>query len=456
MQTGKRIFVVDDEEMIRDLLKETFQRKGYDVDVVATGKEALARLADHPYDLVITDLRLPDISGMKVLAEAKKENPNLGVILITGYGSIKNAVKAMKQGAYDYITKPFELDEIELVVGKFFEFQNLVGENEYLRSELDRKFSFSNIIGSSDPMQKVFDAIRMVAKSRATVMIQGASGTGKELVARAIHYNSDRRNSPFVTTNCAALPEGLVESELFGHEKGAFTGAYRMSKGRFETANAGTLLLDEISEISPPLQAKLLRVLQEREIERVGGGKPIPVDVRIIATTNRDLKREVEENRFRGDLFYRLNVVPIYLPSLSERREDIPLLVQHFVRRFSAENGKPIKGIAEPAMKLLSQREWPGNVREIENCIERAVVMCGPDVDTLNIQHFYFGESISPENAAEASGSQRTLRDVEKNLILKTLQETDNNRTKTADLLGISVRTLRNKLNEYREEGVSI
>jgi DNA-binding NtrC family response regulator len=456
MQTGKRIFIVDDEEMIRDLLKETFQRKGYDVDVVATGKEALAQLADHPYDLVITDLRLPDISGMKVLAEAKKENPNLGVILITGYGSIKNAVKAMKQGAFDYITKPFDLDEIELVVGKFFEFQNLVGENEYLRSELDKKFSFSNIIGSSDPMQKVFDAIRMVAKSRATVMIQGASGTGKELVARAIHYNSDRRNGPFVTTNCAALPEGLVESELFGHEKGAFTGAYRMSKGRFETANGGTLLLDEISEISPPLQAKLLRVLQEREIERVGGGKPIPVDVRIIATTNRDLKREVEENRFRGDLYYRLNVVPIYLPSLSERREDVPLLVQHFVRRFSAENGKPIKGIVEPAMKLLSQREWPGNVREIENCIERAVVMCGPDVDTLNVQHFYFGESLSPDTAAETSGSQRTLRDVEKNLILKTLQETDNNRTRTAELLGISVRTLRNKLNEYREEGVSI
>ncbi|MBN2200744.1 sigma-54-dependent Fis family transcriptional regulator [bacterium] len=456
MQTGKRIFVVDDEEMIRDLLKETFQRKGYDVDVVATGKEALSQLSGHPYDLVITDLRLPDISGMKVLAEAKKENPNLGVILITGYGSIKNAVKAMKQGAFDYITKPFELDEIEMVVGKFFEFQNLVGENEYLRSELDRKFSFSNIVGSSDPMQKVFDAIRMVAKSRATVLIQGASGTGKELVARAIHYNSDRRNGPFITTNCAALPEGLVESELFGHEKGAFTGAYRMSKGRFETASGGTLLLDEISEISPPLQAKLLRVLQEREIERVGGGKPIPVDVRIIATTNRDLKREVEENRFRGDLFYRLNVVPIYLASLSERREDIPLLVQHFVRRFAGENSKPIKGIAEPAMKLLSQRDWPGNVREIENCIERAVVMCGPDVDTLNVQHFYFGEAVSPDAAPETAGSQRTLRDVEKNLILKTLQETDNNRTRTAELLGISVRTLRNKLNEYREEGVSI
>jgi two-component system, NtrC family, response regulator AtoC len=456
MQTGKRIFVVDDEEMIRDLLKETFQRKGFEVDVVPTGKEALAQLAGHPYDLMITDLRLPDISGMKVLAEAKKENPDLGVILITGYGSIKNAVKAMKQGAFDYITKPFELDEIEMVVEKFFEFQNLVGENEYLRSELDKKFSFSNIVGSSDPMQKVFDAVRMVAKSRATVMIQGASGTGKELVARAIHYNSERRNGPFVTTNCAALPEGLVESELFGHEKGAFTGAYRMSKGRFETANGGTLLLDEISEISPPLQAKLLRVLQEREIERVGGVKPIPVDVRIIATTNRDLKREVEENRFRGDLFYRLNVVPIYLPALSERREDIPLLVQHFVRRFSAENGKPIKGIAEPAMKLLSSRDWPGNVREIENCIERAVVMCGPDVDTLNVQHFYFGEVISGDTAVEASGSQRTLRDVEKNLILKTLQETDNNRTRTAELLGISVRTLRNKLNEYREEGVTI
>jgi DNA-binding NtrC family response regulator len=456
MTVGKRILVVDDEEIIRDLLKETFNRRGYEVEAVDKGKDALALLDEHRFDLAVTDLRLPDISGMRILSEAKKKNPDLGVIMITGYGSIKNAVKAMKQGAFDYITKPFDLDEIELVVDKFFKFQNLVDENQYLRSELDRKFSFSNIVGTSQPMQRVFDSIRMVAKSKATVLIQGASGTGKELVARAIHYNSDRRAGPFVTTNCAAMPEGLVESELFGHEKGAFTGAYRMAKGRFEIADGGTLLMDEVSEIGLNLQAKLLRVLQEREIERVGGGKPISVDVRIIATTNRDLKKEVQEGRFREDLFYRLNVVPIYLPPLSERRDDIPLLIQHFVKHFSAENGKGIKGIAEPAMKMLSQRDWPGNVREIENCIERAVVMSGPDVDVLNLQHFYFGEPIAQELKDDQTNPAMTLRDVEKNLILKTLQETDDNRTRTAEVLGISVRTLRNKLNEYRQEGLVI
>jgi DNA-binding NtrC family response regulator len=456
MTAGKRILVVDDEEIIRDLLKETFNRRGYEVEAVDKGKDALAMLDEQRFDLAVTDLRLPDISGMRILSEAKKKLPDLGVIMITGYGSIKNAVKAMKQGAFDYITKPFDLDEIEMVVDKFFKYQNLVDENQYLRSELDRKFSFSNIVGTSAPMQKVFDAVRMVAKSKATVLIQGASGTGKELVARAIHYNSDRRNGPFVTTNCAALPEGLVESELFGHEKGAFTGAYRMTKGRFEIANGGTLLMDEVSEIGLNLQAKLLRVLQEREIERIGGGKPISVDVRIIATTNRDLKKEVQEGRFREDLFYRLNVVPIYLPTLSERREDIPLLIQHFVKLFATENGKGIKGISEPAMKMLSQREWPGNVREIENCLERAVVMSGPDVDVLNLQHFYFGEPVVTDIKLNQANPSMTLRDVEKNLILKTLQETDDNRTKTAEVLGISVRTLRNKLNEYRKEGMDI
>jgi DNA-binding NtrC family response regulator len=456
MDVRKKILVIDDEEIIRDLLKETFNRKGYDVETIGKGKDVLRILEDQRLDLVVTDLRLPDISGMKILSEVKKKFPELGVIMITGYGSIKNAVKAMKQGAFDYITKPFDLDEIEMVVEKYFKYQNLVDENEYLKSELDRKFSFSNIIGNSNPMQKVFDAIRMVAKSRATVLIQGASGTGKELVARAIHYNSDRKNGPFVTTNCAALPEGLVESEMFGHEKGAFTGAYRMTKGRFEMASGGTLLLDEVSEIGLSLQAKLLRVIQEREIERVGGGKPIVVDVRLIATTNKDLKKAVEEGRFREDLFYRFNVVPIYLPTVAERREDIPLLIQHFIKKFSNENGRNIKGISEDTMKMLSQRDWQGNVREIENCLERAIVMCGTNVDTLNIQHFFFGEGLNINAKIEASVLPMTLRDVEKNLIMKTLQENDNNRTKTAELLGISVRTLRNKLNEYRQEGLSL
>jgi len=452
----KRILVVDDEEVIRELLNEALQRKGYDIDTSENGKEALVKLNEQEYDLLITDIRLPDVSGMKILSKAHAKHPDLGIIMITAYGSIKNAVKAMKQGAFDYITKPFGLDEMEMVVEKYFQFQSLKDENQYLRSELDRKFNFENIVGKSEPMRRVYEAIRMVAKSKATVLIQGASGTGKELVARAIHYNSDRKHNAFVTTNCAALPEGLVESELFGHEKGAFTGAYKTTKGRFEMANGGTLLLDEVSEISMGLQAKLLRVLQEREIERVGGGKPISVDVRIIATTNRDLQKEVEEGRFREDLYYRLNVVPIHLPVIAERREDIPLLIQHFVRRYSEENGLKAKNVSEKAMIHFSQRDWPGNVREIENCVERAVVMCGPDVDTLDIHHFSLHDKLIPDDRFQTTGSSTTLRDAEKNLILSTLSTNENNRTKTAEILGISVRTLRNKLNEYRKEGIEV
>ena len=456
-ENGKRILVLDDEEMIRDLLQETFQNKGYHVDTAMNGKEAMEIVNQKPYDLMVTDLRLPDVSGMKVLTTVKKKHPSIGIIMITAYGSIKNAVKAMKKGAFDYISKPFNLDEMELVVDKFFKYQNLVDENQYLRSELDKKFCFENIVGNSEPMQRIFDCIRMVSKSKATVLIEGASGTGKELVARAIHYNSNRKKGPFVTTNCAALPEGLVESELFGHEKGAFTGAIRTTKGRFEMADGGTLLLDEISEISLGLQAKLLRVLQEREIERVGSGSPLPVDVRIISTTNRNIQKEVEEGRFREDLYYRLNVVPIHLPAISERRDDIPLLVHHFVKKFSEENGIPIKNVSEKAIRMLSQRDWPGNVREIENCLERAVVMCPRDENTLDVNQFFLQERIPvSETPMNHIASNMTLRDVEKSLIISTLEKQNQNRTKTAELLGISVRTLRNKLNEYRLEGVSV
>ena len=455
---AKRILVVDDEDMIRDLLSETLQRDDYIVDTASNGKDALEVLEQYKFDLLITDIRLPDLSGMKILERVNKKYPDMGTILITAYGSIKNAVKAMKQGAFDYITKPFSLDEMEVVIKKYFDYQNLVSENQYLRSQLNKKFSFENIVGTSAPMEKIFDQIKMVSRSRATVLIQGDSGTGKELVARAIHYNSERKSGPFITTNCAALPEGLVESELFGHEKGAFTGAIKTSKGRFEMADGGTLLLDEISEISLALQAKLLRVLQEREIERVGGGKPMPVDVRIIATTNRDLEVEVEEGRFRGDLYYRLNVVPIHMPTIVERRDDIPLLIRHFVGYFCNDNGFQQKEISEKAMRMLAQKDWPGNVREIENSVERAVVMSGPDVRVLEAHHFFLQEKHIQEDVIiqTSSSSQMTLREVEKSLILKTLKDNEDNRTKTADLLGISVRTLRNKLNEYRQEGVAV
>jgi len=452
----KRILVLDDEEFIRDLLKETFEKKGYIVDIAVCGKEALQKIKKEKYQLMVTDLRLPDISGMEILTRVKKKYPEMGIIMITAYGSIKNAVKAMKKGAFDYISKPFNLDEMELIVEKYFNFKNLVEENQYLRSELDRKFSFENIIGTSEPMERIFECIRMVAGSKATVLIHGLSGTGKELVARAIHYNSKRKAGPFITTNCAALPDGLVESELFGHEKGAFTGAYRMTKGRFELADGGTLLLDEVSEISLGLQAKLLRVLQEREIERVGGAKLIPVNVRIIATTNRDLHQEIKEGRFREDLYYRLNVVPIHLPAIHERRDDIPLLIQHFVKKYVEENGKVSKRVSEKAIRMLSQRDWPGNVREIENCIERAVVMSSPDIKELGITNFYLKNTIHTDEQFQGTPDNITLREAEKSLILKTLQIQNNNRTRTADLLDISVRTLRNKLNEYRKEGITV
>ena len=442
--------------MIRDLLGETFNKYGYEIDTAMNGREALLKLEKATYDLLITDLRLPDISGMDVLEEVREKYPDTGIIMITAFGSIKNAVRALKSGAFDYITKPFNLDEIELVVKKYFEFKSLVVENKRLRTELDRKFSFKNIVGKSQPMQQIYDAISMVSSSRATVLIQGPSGSGKEMVARAIHYNSDRKNAPFVTTNCAALPESLVESELFGHEKGAFTGAIKTTKGRFEQADGGTMLLDEISEISLGIQAKLLRVLQEREIERVGAGRIIPIDVRIVATTNRDLELEVREGRFREDLFYRLNVVPLHMPAIDERKDDIPLLVNHFVKKYSDENNKHFEGVSEEAMTSLVQRDWPGNVREIENCIERAVVMCKPGAKFLEPHHFHIQNRLKPVEATALPQGELTLREVEKQLILRTLSENENNRTKTADILAISVRTLRNKLNEYRQEGVDI
>jgi len=452
----KKIFILDDEEMIRDLLGETFIKNGFAIETAMNGREALLKMERGQYDLLITDLRLPDISGMDVLEEVREKYPEMGIIMITAFGSIKNAVRALKSGAFDYITKPFNLDEIELVVNKYFEFQSLVAENKRLRTELDRKFSFKNIIGKSQPMQQIFDAVSMVSASRATVLIQGPSGSGKELVARAIHYNSDRKSGPFVTTNCAALPESLVESELFGHEKGAFTGAIKTTKGRFEQADGGTLLLDEITEINLGIQAKLLRVLQEREIERVGAGRIIPIDVRIIATTNRDLEVEVREGRFREDLFYRLNVVPLHMPAIDQRKDDVPLLIDHFIKKYKVENNRNIEGVTEEAMFSLSQRDWPGNVREIENCVERAVVMCKPDTTHLETHHFHIQNRLRPVDNVSIPQGDLTLREVEKQLIIRTLGENDNNRTKTADILGISVRTLRNKLNEYRQEGVQV
>jgi len=452
----KRILVVDDEPIMKDFLCEALQRKNYAVEWADNGHRALQLIQERPFDLVISDIRMPDLGGMELLKAAKTHQKDLGVILITAYGTIENAVEAIKAGAYDYITKPISVDEFDLTVEKYFEYQSLLTENKPLRSKLGRRYSFDNIIGQSAKMQKVFELIETVANSKVTVLIQGESGTGKELVARAIHYNSPRQKAPFIPINCAALPEGLIETELFGHEKGAFTGAIRTTKGRFELADGGTILLDEIGEISPPLQSKLLRVLQEGQFQKVGNpAETIRVDVRVIATTNKDLREEIRKGRFREDLYYRLSVVPMWLPPLRERRDDIPLLVEHFIRTFAKENDKPVEGISDEALRMLVDYHWPGNVRELQNYIYRAVVMAQERI--LTTKDFRLDESHAPLLSSQSKVQQgQTIEDMERELILATLRQVGNNRTRAAEKLGISVRTLRNKLREYRQAGYCI
>lgn len=452
MSNDVNVLIVDDESLIRDYLREILIRMGCNTDEAVNGNEAITKMKNSEYDIIITDIRMPEISGMDVLKEAKTLLPYSEVLMVTAFGTIENAVEAMKMGAYDYITKESSLDHIELIIKKAIERHILKNENRYLRSEIDGIYGFDNIVGKSAKMQKIFDMLKTVSESDATVFIQGPSGTGKELIARAIHYNSQRKNNPFIKTNCAALPEGIMESELFGHERGAFTGAIRTRKGRFEAANTGTLLLDEVSEMSPGLQAKLLRVLQEREFERVGDTKSIKVDVRIIATTNREIKEEIKKGKFREDLYYRINVIPIHVPPLRERKKDIPLLVEHFISKYNKEHNRDVKGISNEAESLLMRLDWSGNVRELENRVERAVIISNESV--LQIKHFLFeDDGFDSFSEFHSDDTQMTLRELEKQQILKTLKNNDFNRTRTAEILGISVRTLRNKLNEYKEKG---
>jgi len=452
----KQILVVDDDALFRDFLFEALKRKGYGVDVAEGGQVAVRRMDEADYDLVITDLRMPGIDGMAVLEAANRRLPEARVMMITAHGTIENAVEAIRdKGAYDYIQKGGSLEEIEIRVERALENQDLRQENQRLRSELEERYSFGNMVGKSRGMEEVFELVRTISRSRSTVLITGESGTGKELVAQAIHYNSPRRNARFVKLNCAALPQELIESELFGHEKGAFTSAIKQTKGRFELADGGTLLLDEISEIKPPLQAKLLRVLQEREFERVGSGTPIQVDVRIVATTNRNLQEAIEKGEFREDLYYRLNVIPLELPPLRERRDDILHLISHFLEKYNQENEKSITGVSDRALDLLTGYGWPGNVRELENYIERAVVICSGS--QISEEHLPV-DVLAGDGATGGSGGElqigQTVRDVEKKLILKTLEHCDGNRTVAADMLGISSRTLRNKLHEYGMAGI--
>jgi DNA-binding NtrC family response regulator len=444
----KKVLVVDDDSLMKDFLKEALRRSDYSVDVASTGEEALEKIKDKEYDIILSDIRMPQMSGMELLKVTKEYLPDAKVVMMTAYGTVENAVEAMKLGAFDYVMKPFSADEIELVLKRAFEHKRLILENKLLRSELAGKYRFENIVGKSPQMQKIFELVDVVADTKATVLITGESGTGKELIAKAIHYNSSRKDGPFIKINCAALPEGLVESELFGHERGAFTGAIRKSRGRFELADGGTLLLDEVSEISSSLQAKLLRVLQEREFERVGSGETIQVDVRIISTSNKDLREQIEKGKFREDLFYRLNVIPMHIAPLRERKDDIPALAEYFLKKYNFVNKRSIEGISQKVYEMFMEYPWPGNVRELENYIERAVVTSKGNILTpgdfskeLVLSKAYF--------SSEAIEVGCSIYEAEKRLILKTLEAEGGNRTKAAEILGISTRTLRNKLQEY-------
>jgi len=443
-----RILVIDDDDLVNDFLQEVLRRMGHTVATASHAEEGLRLIREHSYDLVFTDVRMPGASGMDVLKQVKERFADTMVVMITAFGTVQLAVDAMKAGAFEFMLKPCSPEQIEMVTTRALEFRRLRAENDLLRKEQRQRATFDAVIGESTKIRALFKLVAATAPQDSTVLLTGESGTGKELIARAIHFNSRRAEAAFVSFNCAAVPENLTESELFGHEKGAFTGAVRTTRGRFEVADGGTLLLDEIGEMPLTLQAKLLRVLQNREFERVGSTDPIKVDVRIIATTNRHLETEVAAGRFRADLFYRLNVIPMVVPPLRERREDIPLLVEHFVARFAEQTHKPVTGVEDSALKALARYAWPGNVRELANIIERAVVTT--ENRRLTLKDFPLGVTLgSPSGGATVSDDEMTIAQMEKQMIIRTLERNDGNRTKSAQQLGIAVRTLRNKINEY-------
>lgn len=444
------ILIIDDEKNIREGLGTALELEGYDVKLAENGEVGLKLIEKGDIDLVITDLRMPGISGEEVIAKVAGESPGIPVIVLTGHGSIDSAVTAMRNGAYDFLTKPLNLDRLILIVKRALAGRELEIRHSTLKEELDAKTSFESIIGKSAEMLRIFEVVRKAANSKASVLITGESGTGKELIANALHNLSNRRDKPFVKVHCAALSESLLESELFGHEKGAFTGAVARKRGRFELANTGSIFLDEIGEIDQNVQIKILRVLQDRRFERVGGEETLEVDVRIIAATNRDLLQEIAEHRFREDLFYRLNVVHIQVPPLRERKDDIPLLVASFLEEFAKENNKKITGIDARARSALYKCNWPGNIRQLRNCIESAVVMCSGSEITL--------EDLPP-SVSGASDTDMisipvgiTLAEAEKILIQQNLAVNKGNKSKTADILGIGRKTLHRKIDEYNLE----
>jgi DNA-binding NtrC family response regulator len=444
------VLLVDDEPKMRDVLSTALEGFGYRALPAADGEAALALLEHEDVDLILTDLRMPAMGGLDLLSAVKRRDPNLPVVLMTAYGSVKDAVQAMKDGAFDFIVKPFEIDELAAVLGNALKLHDALRDNQRLRAELEGRYSFSSLIGSSPAFRSVISAIGEVCESKATVLVTGESGTGKEMVARAIHFNSSRKAGPFVAINCAAIPEGLLESELFGHVKGAFTGAVANRSGRFAQAHGGTLFLDEIGDMPIATQAKILRVLQERSFEPVGSTLTREVDVRLLAATNKDLQEEVRERRFREDLYYRLNVFPIALPPLRERIEDIPALAEHFIEHIGANIGKRIGGFTPAAIKAMSDYDWPGNIRELQNCIERSIIVAKTSmVDIADLPRYLFRQR---EERAEVgripSALDEELERIERRFILNALQKTHGIQVKAAELLGITERSLWHRIKK--------
>jgi two-component system, NtrC family, response regulator PilR len=457
----EKILVVDDEKSLREVMSIMLKRAGYDVTEASDGEQAIGQVNKDIYDLVITDLRMPKADGMDVLKAVKSTSPETVVLVVTAFGTADSAVEAMKQGAYDYLTKPFQVDEVQLIIRNALEKRRLSTENMLLKREMASQSSFAQIVGQSEAMQKVFDVVRKVADSKSNILICGESGTGKELVARAIHYNSLRSTMPFVAVNCSAVPETLLESELFGHMKGSFTGAVANKAGLFEIANGGTIFLDEIGDTTPTIQVKLLRVIQEREFRRVGGNQDIKVDVRVIAATNRDLEKAVADGSFREDLYYRLDVIPIRLPPLRFRAGDIPLLVTHFLDKFAQESGKAAPTLTPEAMQVLLAHEWRGNVRELENLIERVVAFsAGAPVTDIDVQG-WLHHAVTPQHSQgvptdlpeDGLDLEGLINGIEKDLLMKALERSKWVKKKAARLLKLNTRSFRYRLEKYAIKG---
>ena len=446
---SKKILIVDDESEMRVALETTLKREKFQLICAEDGKQALDKMEDDDFDLILTDVRMPKVNGLELLRAVKERSPKTQVVMMTAYGTIDNAVEAMKEGAFDYLIKGsgFSADVLVSTVKRAF-----LDPGSYVppvlrpTTQMESLGDMKRIVTQNEEMKKLLQFAENVSYSKSTVLIMGETGTGKELFARYIHQCSPRSEKPFMAVNCAALPEGLLESALFGHEKGSFTGATENKEGKFELANNSSLLLDEVTEMSPTLQAKLLRVLQEHEVDKIGGRAPIPVDVRVIATSNRDIRKRIQDQEFREDLYYRLNVVPINLIPLRERIDDIPVLVENFINQFCQENGKSSIKIDSATLTLLKKYRWPGNIRELGNIVERSCLMC--QGDTMLPSHLFFDKELH-RNEKEAPRMSGTIYEMEKELIMQTLEEVSGNKTKAADSLGISIRTLRNKLNEY-------